>query len=1019
MFDFFYKRTHFLFAIILGMFVFGMIGLIKMPKSLFPDASRPEIVIFTTVPGASANVVASTVSKPIEEEMATLSHIYEIRSVNVPNFSIVHVVFDYKKSLQEGAVDVSNALNRIKGSLPKDSVPAIYMVGDFTAPVDLFSLSPKNKNITLAEIRKIAESFIKPKLLSNKEIGNVEIFGGYENSLMIKLDPLKMQKYGVDLGELIKVIQNSYKDMPIGFMKSSDGFFTLSFYGEEKEIKKLEELFIKPNLKLKDIAKIEWSYQTNNSAYIGNNKEAIAISVQRAPGGSVLATSDAARKEMKKIEKAYPNIEISISDTQRTLVETSNENMIEALRDAIIFTLFVLLIFLANFRALIAAAVSIPMVFFGVLAFLYLTGGGLNIVIYTAIILALGLLTDDAVVVLENIERHIKKNDDLKEAVYKGTKEVLMPVFAGTVSTIAIIFPLMFVGGYPEKIFRPLIETLIVALLISWFLSVTFIPKLSEYLYKNGAKKSRIEIFFENLYQNTIAKLISPYISILRFSNGGFRILRRVLLIVGAVLILVISLRNIVPTVGRDVMPPMDTGIIKAKIEFSSNLNSDESKRRLEPFLEWLNRQKWLEKSSIAIGTEKGVLSVSGGGSGNSVAMTIIAVDRFHRKKDIWTLEREIRDRLSKVEGIKNLAVFDFGATALSTIKAPLAVRFKDDDYESLPSLAKEAQKLISGIKGITTTMISWDKDFLETKIAIDKNRALSYGITPKEIISQIALKDQVISISTSISSMKALPIKVRFSGDFSKNAEALNMLPIFTKSGVIPLSAIAKIETDFTYGKIERSDLQYSIEALGYREKRAVSKITDDADNILKQNGIKNYIHSGDIKELNDSFSRLIKAVAIGIIILILTLMVVYRSLKLSLVMIVVLPLSMIGGMWGLLIADKPSCMPSMVGLLLLFGIIIKNAVLLIDFYKEYENEGKSPFESAIDAIKVRFRPVMMTAFGTAAGMTPIALERAVGLERLAPIADVAIGGLLIGTFLTLIYVPMFAYISDLRNKA
>jgi multidrug efflux pump subunit AcrB len=171
-------------------------------------------------------------------------------------------------------------------------------------------------------------------------------------------------------------------------------------------------------------------------------------------------------------------------------------------------------------------------------------------------------------------------------------------------------------------------------------------------------------------------------------------------------------------------------------------------------------------------------------------------------------------------------------------------------------------------------------------------------------------------------------------------------------------------------------------------------------------------------MKELNDSFSRLIKAVAIGVVVLILTLMVVYKSLRLSLIMIVVLPLSMIGGAWALLIANKPSCMPSMVGLLLLFGIIIKNAVLLIDFYKEFEKEGKTPFESAITSVKVRFRPVMMTAFGTIAGMIPIALEQAVGLERLSPIADIAIGGLLIGTLLTLVYVPLLAYITDPRNK-
>jgi len=1015
MFDFFYKRPHFLYAIILAMFVFGVIGLIKMPKNLFPDANRPEVVIFTTVPGAPANVVATTVSKPIEEEMATLSNIYEIKSTNVANFSIVHVIFDYTKSLESASVAVSNALNRVKSRLPKNSVPALYLVGDFTPPVDLFSLSAKDNTLSLADIRKIAVSFIKPKLLSNKDIGNVEVFGGYESSIMIKIDPLKMDKYHVDLDTLIKVLQTTNNDMPVGFIKDKSNFITLTFYGEEDDIKKLEELFIKPNLKLRDIAKISWSYKTDNSGYVGNNIPAIAISVQRAPGGNLIATSDAAREEMKKIAKMYPNIKITISDTQRTLVETSNDNMLEALRDAIIYTLLVLLIFLANFRALVAAAISIPMVFFGVLAFLYLTGGGLNIIIYTAIILALGMLTDDAVVVLENIERHIEQGEDLKKAIYNGTKEVLMPVFAGTISTIAIIFPLMFVGGYPEKIFRPLIETLIVALLISWFLSVTFIPKLSEWLYKNGTGKTKVEKFFEKLYQNTIAKLIAPYISILKFSNSGFKIARRAFLMIGAIVVLILSLKNILPTAGRDVMPPMDTGIMKAKIEFSSNVNANETKERLKPFLEWLDKQSWIEKSSIAIGTEQGVLSVTGNGGGNSVSMTIIAVDRFHREKNIWQLEKEVRDKLALLQGVKNLGVYDYGATALSSISAPLAIQFRGDDYENLPVLAYKAEEIIKNIKGLTTTMISWDKDFLEAEIKIDKNKALSYGITPASIISQLALKDQVATLASSMSSMNVQFVRVRFNDKYNLNT--LRMVPITTKKGIVPLGELAKITTHFTYSKIDRENLEYAIEAQAYRETRPISKITADADNLLHQNGIINYYQTGDMKELTDSFQRLIKAVVIGVIVLILTLMVVYRSLKLSLIMIVVLPLSMIGGMWGLIIANKPACMPSMIGLLLLFGIIIKNAVLLIDFYKEYEKEGKAPFESAIDAIKIRFRPVMMTAFGTIAGMIPIALEQAIGLERLSPIADVAIGGLFVGTFLTLVYVPMLAYITDKRK--
>ncbi len=1017
MFEYFYKRSHFLWAIILGMFVFGVIGLIKMPKNLFPDANRPEVVIFTTVPGASADVVANTVSKTIEKEMGTLSNVYEIRSTNVPNFSIVHVVFKYTKSLQGAAVDVSNALNRIRDKLPPNAIPAIYLVGDFTLPVDVFALSPKNSSITLPEIRKIASSFIEPKLLSNPNIGNVEIFGGYNSAIMIKIDPKILKKYDLSLSKIIGAIRTIVKNTPIGFMKTKDNFYTLSYYGEKKEIQQLKNIFIAPNIKLSDIAKVKWTYQTNNTAYIGDNHRAIAISVLRAPGGNVIATSNAARAIMKQIAKKYPNINIKISDTQRDLIETANINMLEALRDAIIYTLLVIIVFLGNIRALVAAGLSIPMVFFGTIAFLYLTGQGLNIVIYTAIILALGMLTDDAVVVLENIERHLEEKDP--NAIVNGTKEVIKPVFAGSISTIAIIFPLMFAGGFPQKIFRPLMETVIVALLISYFLSITFIPWLAKYLYKNGnIKKIKIEIWFEKFYQNTFAKLIPAYLGIIKFSNGRFWPLRRFLIMFTAVFTLVMTLKNVMPTIGRDVMPPMDTGIMKVSMEFSSNVNADESINRLKPFIAWLKKQPWLVRDSIAIGTEKGVLSIGGGGSGNSIGMTIIAVDRFHRKKTLWQLENEVRNKLAELQGVKKLAVFDFGATALSTIKAPLDVQFRSDNYENLPKLAHEAEKLLYHVRGLTTIKTSWDKDFLEARVIIDNNKALSYGVTPLQILSQIALRDQPVSIIASISSMDPQIIRIRFNKNYEKNLKTLKLLLINTPKGVVPLDALAKIKTDFTYNRIDRYDLQYAIDVEGYRSLRPVSKITADANKILHQHGITNYHQVGDIEEMHDAFGRLIKSIGIGVVMLILTLMVVYRSLRLALIMIVVLPLSMIGAGWAMLIAHKPSCMPSMVGILLLFGIIIKNAVLLIDFYKEFKAEGNRPFEAALQSIRVRFRPVFMTAFGTIAGMIPIALEEAVGLERLSPLSDVAIGGLLIGTILTLIYVPMLAYATDPENK-
>jgi len=1023
MFDYFYKRSYLLYSLIGGFFIIGLIALMTLPKNLFPDANPPQVIVITKIPGATAQVAANTVSKPIEQEISRLGMVTDISSINVANFSIVKAEFDYKKSLNAAAVDVANALSIAKGKLPSMASPAIYTAGDFTLPVDVISISPKNKDIDLGDIRKIADSFIKPYLLSNPEIGNVEVFGGYQSSINIEVDPFKAKRYGIDFDKIAMALKTLNRDMPIGFVKGENSFYTITFYGEKDEMEKLKQLSVMPNVHLGDVANVSWGHIKRTSGYIGNGKPAIALSIQRSPSGSVLKVSKAARAEMQKLETRYPNINFEISDTQRDLIELSNDNMLVALRDAIFFTLIVIMFFLGNFKAIIAAAITIPMVFFSTLAVIWLTGGSLNIVIYTAIILALGLLTDNAVVVLENIERHLKDlNEDLQTAIQKGTKEVIGPIFSGTIATIAIVFPLMYIGGFPEKIFKPLIFTLIIALLISFFLSITFIPKLLEVLYKKGTDKNKVEKWFDKIYDNSIGRLVGPYVSVIKYSNGKRRWIRRSILTFGVVAILLISMKVVMPIIGKDAMPPMDTGIIKAQIAFSSNETVNSAEVKIEPFLQWLHKQDWATRSSVAFGTEMGVLSLGSGNLPAEATITINCVDRFSRELDVWTIENTIRAKLAELEGAKKIDVYDFGATAVSSIKASVVARLKSPVVDGLAEKSYAVEKAIKQVKGLTSVSRSWDKDFSEIVLDINENTALSYGITPYQIAMQIPVKGQEIGLNADLQSLNTQVVRLYMKGKFSQNEQTLRLLPIKTKMGDVPLETFAKISKKLTFAKIERDKMLYSLDVSGYRSKRPITHLTDDVEaaltKIKAENGDVIFSQEGDIASINDSFKRMMKAIGLGILVLIITLIAIYKSVRMSLIMIMVLPLSLIGAAWGMIMFGKPSCLPSMLGILLLFGIIIKNAVLLVDFYQKYREEGETPFNSAIESVRVRFRPVMMTAFGTIAGMIPIAAEQAVGLEKLSPLADVATGGLLIGTLLTLIFIPMFAYIADGEKK-
>jgi len=314
MFSYFYKRLHLLFSIIALLFVLGVIGFVTMLKNLFPDADRPQVIVITQVPGSTAEVAASTVSKPIENEIARLSEVCEISSVNVANFSIVKAEFEYTKGLNAAAVDVANALSIARVNFPASASPAVYTAGSFTLLVEVVALSPKSDLISLGDIRKIADSFIKPVLLANSGIGNVEVFGGHQSALVIEIDPLRLQRYGLIVDRLIKTIMAANQDIPLGFVKGSDGFFTLTYYGEQISVAALSSLRVSPNLRLGDVATVKWSTQKRFSAYIGNGKGAIALAIQRSPGGSVLSVSNAARVEIDKLTAQYPNINFEIAD---------------------------------------------------------------------------------------------------------------------------------------------------------------------------------------------------------------------------------------------------------------------------------------------------------------------------------------------------------------------------------------------------------------------------------------------------------------------------------------------------------------------------------------------------------------------------------------------------------------------------------------------------------------------------------------------------------------------------------
>ena len=1024
LFEFFHRRPLLLGMILLIACALGVIGYLRMPRNMYPDIERPQVTVITPLPGASALTVAQKVARPMEQELWSIAQVRDVQTTNKNEVSIVRAEFEYEKGLNAALTDTGNALSRVRSKLPADTPPSsVYATGGFTNPVLTLALSPRpGSGLGLDEVRLIAENDIRAAFVTQLHIANVEVFGGHEPAVRIEFDPARLARYNLTAAKVQDILARQNRDWPLGVARNADSAFTVTVYGERASPEALRALPLLPGINLGNVARIELSHADRFSAYHGNGKAAIAVAIQRPPGGAVQSAIDDAESVLPQLKARYPNIEFSVADTQGELIELSNSNMWEALRDAILFTSVVILFFLGNWRAVVTALVSIPLVFLATLGILWLTGRELNILVMTGLILALGMLVDDAVVVLENIERHLGElHESVADAIVNGTRDVLGPLLIGTLSTAAVIAPLMAVGNLPEQLFKHLILTVVIAVLVSWFVAITFIPRLSAFWYRNGLPpKNRLERFMERAYQRTVAPHAAGFADLLAFAFKGGT-LRRVFLVLPAFLLLAVSFRIVMPLIGRDALPPMDTGLVKAHVKFSANETVENAERRLAGFEADLMKDPRIKRVSVAYGSEPGILSLGSGQLPAEATYTLAYVNRLDRGQSSWQIEADLRGKLQALPGVTLADVFDTGATILSTVKAPVDIRLFAEDWRLLPEAAKRVKAALMTVPGFTSVSTTWDDDAREAQVVLDENKLRALNLTPDTVLSQLPLKGVAGAALSKLPTVTALPVRLYFQEPYRNAPE--NLLPLLIQlpdGRSLPLGEFARVERVPALAVVTTNGMRYSLDVLAYRNTAPISFIKDGATAAIEKvlpPGVS-YAELGDDAEGAEAGKRMLIGLGVGILLLLGIMVPAYRSISLGTISVAILPLSAIGAVWGLLAFGKAMALPALLGIVLLFSIVIKNSILMIDFIHVMRNSGASAFDAASGAVRLRYRPILMTAFGTIAGMIPIAMQRAIGLERLSPLADAAIGGLLVGTLLSLFYLPMFyVWVTDRKR--
>jgi len=1018
------KKPHLLLSLVILFAVIGVVGFFQMPVNLFPDSERPQIAVVTVWPGASADDVNADVGRVIEKELKTIELARRVTVTSNDEVSVVTAEFEYQKGLDSAATDVSNALNKIRPFLPPDIRPfQIYKVSSATPPVLTLSLTPKKgSNLDLAMIRQLAENPIKESLLRLPHVENVEVFGGYQNVVRITLDPNKLQAFHLSPGQVASALNAWNRNTPEGLLLTENSQILLKNQGEFIRPEEVANVVVSaqpgPPVYLKDVASVQVGIQERLSAFHGNGKNAIGINIQRALSGYAMPTIESVLAFLPKLERQYPGISFEIADTQGELIKTSVDNMVGALRDAIIMTIIVIFLFLADLRGMLLAGISIPFTYLITFAFMWLFGFEFDMVTLTGVILGVGMLLDDAIVVLENIERHYHKlGKDLSEAVIGGTQEVMLAILSGTYATVVVLLPIIYIGGFVQTVLRPLSLTLSIALVASYLVSVTILPILAPVILKLGGKmeRSRWELALDHFVTGKVLHPIQEF-----FVKAVDLALRhKTLFIIPALLLLIIAGRVLMPLIGRDLMPPMDTGIFRVTFEAYPNTSMAKTEALLTQVEKIIQEEPGVTMISSTLGSEPGVLSFGSGRNSQQAFTTVHIVNRFQRKQSMWAIEQDVLQKIRQLPGLRFPAVYDYGATPLSTIRSTVDIMISGPDPVVLDNLAGEVNRRLQGVGGLTATVRTWTLDREEMRFALNREMMAAYGVDAAAVTSQVSAQVKGLPATLfRIPGQDSFAVWMQAEAGRRTSGADISTLPILTPRGTVPLSSLGTVTPAVVPTMRTRQNLLDTVDVLGYRATAAVTHINDNVAAALK--GLKipsGYAiqDEGERKTMDESFSSLIKALILGLILLYFSLVPAFRSFLHPLTIMVAIPLGIIGAAWAMLLTGKHSCMPSMMGMILLAGIVVKNSILLIDFIQEARSRGENLRDALTGSVRVRTRPILMTAVGTSVGMLPIALQWAIGLERLSPLAVVAIGGLMVSTFLTLIYVPVFYELFDM----
>lgn len=1020
--DFSIKSPYAIIAVSLLIAALGMFAFFRTPTDLFPDTVPPQVVIVTVWPGTDADDIADKVTQIVEKELNTLSGLKRVTSTSRDEVSSINAEFYYDKDLGEAVLDTQNAVSRIRASLPSAILePRIYRISDSTRPLLTLSLTPKPTSAKdLSQIRLLAENQIEDKLLNISGVADVDVFGAHKPEIKVRVSREQLAANNLTLGEVLAALARHNVSAPAGTVYSPTREYLLKVSGEFTNLDDIRRSPLRFTaggvLRLRDVAQVELSESEQRSVYHGNGKPAIAMNVLRPERGPTVEAIKNVKAQLASLRMEYPDIDFAITDDQQPIIDLNVNGMRSSLFQAVLLTVAVIFLFLADIRAAMVVSVSIPMAFLASLVVLWFSPYTLNMVTLSGMIIAVGMVVDGSIVVLENIYRHYREDENKNpvRAASIGAREVTLAVTAGMLTTVIVLIPVMFAGGYTQQTMRPLNLVISATLIGSLLAALTIVPLMASRLLAHGERKRNVIERAFAVTDRGVDWLGGFYLGLLRVALRH----RWVVLLLAAVF-LVVTMKQVKPLIGGELMPPMDTGIVNLDFETPS----DYTPRQVEAILSDIEAMVYETPSvvtvSSVVGSEPGEISFGGGGStAQSGRVKITLVDRTQRKDDIWKIQDQWREKLRNISGIREFTVAEYGATPVSTTRAPLDIIVSGPDPRILDELAGDALLALDGTPGLVDVRRSWRIDKRECRIEIDPELAELYHLSPPAIATELRTAVKGIAATPMrLAGYLDIPITVQYQDVDIEFPSQIRDVYLDTPMGQVPLRSLAKVHPHLTQPFVTREELLPTIDITAVNRGYTIGQVTGMVKKKLAgmqtPAGYSIQI-AGSAVDMKAGQQEMGRALMIGFVLLFILLIAMFKSFLHPFTIMAAIPLAVAGGFWGLLLFDKPMCKPAMMGMILLGGTIVNNSILLLDFIINARSSGIDRDEAIMNSVRLRQRPILMTTVSTIIGLTPLIFEMAVGLERMSPLGIVAATGLLAGTFLTMIVTPVVYSLFD-----